>query len=508
MPVQAEGKRLAQVYVIDPTLNRAGWKAKHEAIERARASLMKQPLLYEPGPNETPDWVEADAPFWGGTHQGEWVRAGQPVHLDEGKDGSFHVTYDITSDHAWEDIVNRRAKAASPSCEIYDARLTRPREGGPAELELLDLEFNHTLLIPPGGEGAYPNAGVENFWETQASWSGFTGAVASALNEVEEVAESGDLGDLDEGEEGHLESVLEQAGVDLDETTVDAAQWAQKAVKKPGRVRKYLESRGMIKKGAPIPMSMLQSLFKKTKDPSLRAAFLLAIRFKKGLKKKGVVGGVATVQPSLTTEKGELIASEQPLTDRITMSAQPDLQKQIDEMNNAIKTRDTTITAKDTELQARAAKILELQKSLQEAGLSLKAHEEGLGVAHLEAKYKDAQAEVERLTKELTNTAAQGRLVGKVFAEHIAGETADYRIEAGLLKPNDRSTYIAEAIKLPVDSLMERLAEAQAVAQKFREIGLGRRETYGAGAAVPPPLQGKDLGYTLGDLTGVYGGKQ
>ena len=576
-PLQAEGKRLAQVYVIDPTLNRAGWKAKPEAIARAKESLLSQPLLYEPGPGEEANWDEPDAPFWGGSHQGEWVRAGKPVSFDRGPDGSYHVIYDITSDHAWEDIVNRRAKAASPSCEIYDAHITRPRDGGPPELELNDLEFRHTLLIPPGGEGAYPNAGVENFWETQASWSGFTGAVASAIQSNQEGNEMSNE-TLDGTEEEELESTLKELWPETEEDlgtlireapvvdlTGEAAKWAQKAVQKPGRVRQYLESRGLIKKDAPIPLSLLQELFKKTKDRSLRAAFLLAIRFKKGLTKEGVVGGAAvpiqmkatrlkelraerdSLQEKLntfdsseeaaqkqdiytqlgavnreiddlrfdienrleamygrgseqfTTLSGELLGSEQASNSPVNMPDQPDLKKQLEDTTAELTLSKNAVKDRDTKIQT-------LEKTIQEAGLSLKAHEEGLGVVHLQAKFKDAQLENDRLQTEIKNTKAYASMVEGLYRKTMVGKIVSARIEGGVLKPNEVDGYTAEAMKLPIDKLDERLAESERFAQAMRDIGLGRRETYGAGAALQPAK--KDLGYTLGDLTGVYGGRQ
>lgn len=180
------------------------------------------------------------------------------------------------------------------------------------------------------------------------------------------------------------------------------------------------------------------------------------------------------------------------------MSNQPDLQKQFDE---PIKTKDTELTAKNTEITNLTAKNLELSKQIQEAGLSLKAHEEGLGVAHLEAKYKDAGLENQRLTKELANTKAYASMVENEFRKHIALKLADLRTEAGILKPDERDTYIAEAMKMPFDKLNERVVEAQAFVNKLREIGLGRRETYGAGAALAPAQ--KPNGYTVGDLSGV-----
>ena len=59
-----------------------------------------------------------------------------------------------------------------------------------------------------------------------------------------------------------------------------------------------------------------------------------------------------------------------------------------------------------------------------------------------------------------------------------------------------------DAKKLPFDKLMERATEAEAFASKMREIGLGRRETYGAGAANAQASQ-KPSTYTVGDLSGV-----
>lgn len=88
----------------------------------------------------------------------------------------------------------------------------------------------------------------------------------------------------------------------------------------------------------------------------------------------------------------------------------------------------------------------------------------------------------------------------------MVGKIVSARIEGGVLKPNEVDGYTAEAMKLPIDKLDERLAESERFAQAMRDIGLGRRETYGAGAALQPAK--KDLGYTLGDLTGVYGGRQ
>jgi hypothetical protein len=342
---------------------------------------------------------------------------------------------------------------------------------------------------------------VESFWETQAAWSGFTGAVSGAL-EDENMSE--EEGELDEAEEEELESFLEAADVTIDETEVEAAKWTQKAVKRPGRVRAYLESRGLIKKGALIPISLLTKLFKSTKDRSLKAAFLLAIRFKKGLKKKGVVGGVQgqPVQP-FTTLSSELLPVEQPSNGGRKMSNQPDLQKQFDE---AIKTKNTELTAKNTEITNLTAKNLELAKQLQEAGLSLKAHEEGLGVAHLEAKYKDAALENQRLTTELTNTKAYGSIVEDLYRKVMVSKIVSARLEGGVLKPNEVDGYVAEATKLPIDKLNERLVEADRFAKAMRDLGLGRRETYGAGAALQAPR--KDFGYTVGDLSGVYGGKQ
>jgi len=510
-PLQAEGKRLAQVYVIDPTLNRAGWKANPAGIHRGEESLMKQPLLYEPGPNEQSDWVEADDPFWGGSHKGKWVRAGQPVSFDRHLDGSYHVVYDINSNHAWEDIVNRRAKAASPSCEIYDAHLTRPRGGGPAELELNDFEFSHVLLIPPGGEGAYPNAGVENFWETQAAWSGFTGAVASALNQSDEIMSTEKNENLlDPTEEQQLERVLDQLGLGElrdEDLAVDAAKWVQDVVEKPGRVRRYLESRGLIKKDEPIPLSLLQKLYDTIKDQSLKAAFLLAIRFKKGLTKKGVTGELTTVQPEVTTLNGELIAPEQPPIGRTTMSTNT-----VTNIAPPIPTTSPPIdytkqlADKDAELKARDAKIAELQRAVQEAGLSLKAHEEGLGITHLQAKWNDAQSENERLSKALLETKARASLVDDMYRKVMVNKIVSARLEAGDIQPKEVDEYTARAMKLPAEALDERLQDAERSAKKMRELGLGRRETYGAGAALQPAR--KDLGYTVGDLSGVYGGRQ
>jgi predicted nucleic acid-binding protein len=513
IPVQAEGKRLAQVYVIDPTLNRAGWKAKREAIERAKTSLLKQPLLYEPGPNEKPDWIEADAPFWGGSHQGEWVQAGRPIHLTESPDGSYHVIYDITSDHAWQDIVNRRAKAASPSCEIYDAHLTKSRAGGLAELELSDLEFNHVLLLPPGSEGAYPNAGIEQFWETEASCSGFTSAVASALNQTGEgnvMSTEEESGNLDDAEEEELEELLDDVEVtELNDTEAEAAKWAQKAVKKPGRVRAYLESRGLIKKDAPIPISLLQSLFKKTKDRSLKAAFLLAIRFKKGLTKKGVVGGQAP-EGQDSTKMRELLAetgrqdptqhmrlgnTEDKGGIHMTEQEKTDSEKQLKES--------TPVTEKDVKIRELTKQLQEATMQLREAGLSLKAHEEGLGVVHLEAKFKDSELEKKRLATELANTKSYASLIEGAYRKVMISRLVSARLEGGVLKPDEVDMYVAESMRLPFDKLDERLAEAEKFAQAMRELGLGRRETYGAGAAMAPAR--KNVGYTVGDLSSSKG---
>jgi hypothetical protein len=61
-----------------------------------------------------------------------------------------------------------------------------------------------------------------------------------------------------------------------------AEQWVQDAVKKPGRVREYLN----IPEGQKIPMAKLDSAIEKVRkegDKSLLSALLLAKRFKKGL---------------------------------------------------------------------------------------------------------------------------------------------------------------------------------------------------------------------------------
>jgi hypothetical protein len=392
--LQAEGKRLADIYVMDTTLNRAGWKAKPEAIERAKESLMKQPLLYEVGPGEKSDWTEAGDPFWGGSHKGEWIQAGKPVSFEQRPDGSYHVVYDITSNHAWEDIVSKRAKAASPSCEIYDAHLTRSRDGGEPELELSDLEFNHVLLIPPGGEGAYPKAGPEDYWETQAS--GFTGAVASAL--------------------------------------------------------------------------------------------------------------ASTERPASTNTKGELIAPEQPPILPRKNIGEIEMTDEKPANNTPSIDYAKLIADKDAEIKARDSKILEQSKMIQEAGLNLRAHEEGLGLSIIQAKYKDTESENSRLAQALKETSVSASIVEDQYRKVMVNQIVSARLESGDLQPNEVDEYKARTMKLPASALDERLQDAERSAKKMRDLGLGRRETYCAGAALSAPR--KDLGYTLGDLTGVYGGKQ
>jgi hypothetical protein len=181
------------------------------------------------------------------------------------------------------------------------------------------------------------------------------------------------------------------------------------------------------------------------------------------------------------------------------MSTQPDLQKQIEEMN-------TKIAAKDKDIKDRDAKIAELQRTVQEAGLSLKAHEEGLGISHLQAKWKDSQAENERISRALQETKAHASLVEDMYRKVMVSKIVSARLEAGDIQPNEVDEYTSRAMKLPADALDERLQDAERSAKKMRELGLGRRETYGAGAALQPAR--KDLGYTVGDLSGVYGGKQ
>lgn len=71
-----------------------------------------------------------------------------------------------------------------------------------------------------------------------------------------------------------------------------ARKWIQEAIKEPGALRRYLERKGEIKKGEPIPMALLERYRKELKkkieneeatssDLKLYRRVLLAIRLKR-----------------------------------------------------------------------------------------------------------------------------------------------------------------------------------------------------------------------------------
>jgi len=60
--------------------------------------------------------------------------------------------------------------------------------------------------------------------------------------------------------------------------------WIQKAVKRPGRVKRYMKrkyGKKAFTKSGEIKMSYLRKAAKETKNRSLRSALLLAIRLKR-----------------------------------------------------------------------------------------------------------------------------------------------------------------------------------------------------------------------------------
>lgn len=62
-------------------------------------------------------------------------------------------------------------------------------------------------------------------------------------------------------------------------------KWIQEAVKRPGRVRTYLTRKygdAAFTKDGKIKLEYIRKALKETKDPSLKRALLLAIKFKKG----------------------------------------------------------------------------------------------------------------------------------------------------------------------------------------------------------------------------------
>ena len=65
--------------------------------------------------------------------------------------------------------------------------------------------------------------------------------------------------------------------------------WIQEAIKRPGRVRKYLKrkyGKKAFTKDGDIKVSYIRKALKTARDPSLKAALRLAIRLKKWARKR------------------------------------------------------------------------------------------------------------------------------------------------------------------------------------------------------------------------------
>jgi len=478
-PIEVEGKWYAEVEIMDAETNRAHWGASETGIQKALASLLEVPLLYLPGVDESPDYIEEEDPFFGGSHKGEWKKSGKPVLVSMKPDGSVHANYEVFSQKAIDDLKAKKVRAVSPSARIFESRLSQPR--GTKEdpvLTLDDFDFTHVLLLPEGTEGAYPNAQVEHFWEDNANYSGFSSAVQAAYHGHSIVTELLRDDEADQTREGQkLENVN--------------AAWPPS-----GAPSNYMDSPWQATDFAVHTDSVRKLPYKNPSSHSIspdgvRAALT---RFHQTDFPPGTKDGALSklcsaakevgIESSLCEAKGSQVGKTKEELE-LDEKEKQDYEAKLTLKDKDIADRDKTIA--DMKTMAAA-----LETKIGEAGKELNTLVENKGLASMQARVDELIQERDKLALELENTRIHAAALDKHVVDMKVKEYADIKVEAKLLNPKDRPTFEIQWRKASVDELDKRLEEARAFAARLGKLGI-KRETYGAGAALPTAQANRGL---------------
>ncbi len=179
-PLERDGKHYAQIYVIDTTKNRAGWKVTDEALKNALSSLLGKPLIAYPDHS-------------GQVEIGNFVEATKP-------DGYAVGIAEVSDEEAWKKIHGGEWKYVSPQVKGFWVK-----EDG---VDILyDFYFEHVAFVP---NPAYPDARVLAAQMEDGGLRTFSAALTSELDKVRK-QKQGEIRKNMENDVAELRTKLEQS---------------------------------------------------------------------------------------------------------------------------------------------------------------------------------------------------------------------------------------------------------------------------------------------------------